>query len=651
MADLQERLDAATAAESGTVPLETRLARAAQAEETPVRASDLGRFGRMMDDLARSVAQGATFNFADEFAAFMSDLTGVGGQAPEAQGYEERLAAERARDVQIPSEVAIPGQIAGAVGAGLAAAPLAAARGAMAAPSLARIAGRGAVAGAAGGGLAGAGAAEGGLTERASGAATGAGLGALTGGVAGPATAVVARLAGRLRARLTQPGMTAAKRRALQKVATALEAEEITPEMAQARLRRMGEEGVLADIGTEAGPLQGLARAAGQAPGPGRTIAQRNLLGRTRRQTRRVRGLIRRLVSGEKAADVSEGVINQRSAAAGPAYDRAFAAQPQGGLASSDIQRLLQNPTVKSAIARWRRIDPRAEGVADNNLEALDQAYKFIGGQAQAVRRSGDNVRANSMNELRAQLRQAIVEEVPEYADALDAFSSRAALLDALEEGRQILNRPPSEISRFIANLDEGEREMFQVGIADALTDRLSRVTEQGDVTKRLFGNDRIREQIRAAFPDRQTFRDFTRGMIREARMARTARIATPSAGSQTAPRLVEESELSRSPLIQDIRQGVMFGAPSALTTRAVRTADDIMNRLTAGPEQVRAELARLLMQPGASQGRQIIDEVMQRRLVDALSRRAATAGGVAGGALAGQAAPPINAFVGERVR
>ncbi|MGF1629151.1 MAG: hypothetical protein ACFCUT_06740 [Kiloniellaceae bacterium] len=137
---------------------------------------------KALDDTMRSVASGMTFGFADELAAGASSLTGVGGQ-PGGQGdYSSNLAAERARDKAIPPEIAIPGQIAGAVatGTGLGRAGLTLLNAAK--PTAASMAARGAAEGAAYGAAHGAGAAEGGAQERAEGAAWGAFLGALTGG-------------------------------------------------------------------------------------------------------------------------------------------------------------------------------------------------------------------------------------------------------------------------------------------------------------------------------------------------------------------------------------------------------------------------------------------------------------------------------------
>ena len=143
-------------------------------------------FGRDMDDIVRSVAAGATFNLADEIAAAGNTAIGQGD-------YESNLAAERARDAEIPPEVAIPGQIAGglATGSGMARAGLTLLKGAK--PTIASMATRGGVEGAGYGTLYGFGGAEGGFQDRAEGAAWGAFLGALTGSGTGAAAGRMAQ--------------------------------------------------------------------------------------------------------------------------------------------------------------------------------------------------------------------------------------------------------------------------------------------------------------------------------------------------------------------------------------------------------------------------------------------------------------------------
>lgn len=68
---------------------------------------------KTVDDLVRAVAQGATFGYADEIAARLSQLTGVGAQRGGAKTYEDLVKAERERQAAIPTAVALPGEIAG----------------------------------------------------------------------------------------------------------------------------------------------------------------------------------------------------------------------------------------------------------------------------------------------------------------------------------------------------------------------------------------------------------------------------------------------------------------------------------------------------------------------------------------------------------
>ncbi len=152
----------------------------AAAPEKPVEPKT---FGRIVDDVVRSIASGATFGFAEELAAAATAATGLGAQKPGATSYEAALAAERERNKEISPYVSIPGEIAGGVATGtaLGRAGLTLLRPQMPLPASSMIA-RGAGEGAAYGALSGAGAGEN-LEERLVGAGLGAAVGAPLGAV------------------------------------------------------------------------------------------------------------------------------------------------------------------------------------------------------------------------------------------------------------------------------------------------------------------------------------------------------------------------------------------------------------------------------------------------------------------------------------
>lgn len=171
-----------------------------------------------LDDAMRSYASGLTFNMADETAAGLSSLTGIGAQ-PGGQGdYESNLAAERTRDESIPPGIAIPGQIGGALTTGLGAGRAGLTLLNAAKPTVASMAGRGAAEGALYGAAHGFGSAEGGGQERAEGALWGSLLGALTGGGIGAAGGKMAEKA----AQKAVPSVSALKSQAGNAYDTAL---------------------------------------------------------------------------------------------------------------------------------------------------------------------------------------------------------------------------------------------------------------------------------------------------------------------------------------------------------------------------------------------------------------------------------------------
>jgi hypothetical protein len=157
-----------------------------QAQTQPAAPQESRGVMQTVDDIVRSVASGATFGFADELAAAASSLTGVGSRGDGT--YQGNVAAERARDKEIPAHISIPGEIAGGVmtGTGLARSGLTLMNAAR--PTVGNMALRGATEGALYGAAHGAGSgddAQSRLENALYGAFLGGGTGAATGAVAG----------------------------------------------------------------------------------------------------------------------------------------------------------------------------------------------------------------------------------------------------------------------------------------------------------------------------------------------------------------------------------------------------------------------------------------------------------------------------------
>jgi hypothetical protein len=163
--------------------------RASEAGDT----SWLRQFGRRADDAIRSIASGATFGFADELAAGASTLTGLGRQEGAGEDFASNLAAERARDKEIPAYTRIPGEVVGGIATGVGAGRAGLTLLNAAKPTYPSMMARGALEGAGYGAAYGAGSAEGDIQDRLAGAAHGATIGAAAGGAMGAVGARMAR--------------------------------------------------------------------------------------------------------------------------------------------------------------------------------------------------------------------------------------------------------------------------------------------------------------------------------------------------------------------------------------------------------------------------------------------------------------------------
>lgn len=153
------------------------------------RQADTG-IGRRIDTFGRGVADGASFGFADEFAAGMNTLLpldrgSVSGFGPGGfrEAYDSNLAVQRGVDQADASQMPITrgaGQVTGAV---VAPGAMTGGRFIAAAPTALQAAGRGAGVGAMAGAAYGAGSSVGPAENMIEGARDGAGMGAMTGGV------------------------------------------------------------------------------------------------------------------------------------------------------------------------------------------------------------------------------------------------------------------------------------------------------------------------------------------------------------------------------------------------------------------------------------------------------------------------------------
>lgn len=494
------------------------------------------------DDVVRSIANGVTFGWGDEIAAKMGSLTGIGGKAGD---YEGNLARERARDAEISNAISIPGQVAGAVGGTLAAAPVAAAvrlPGALA--SLAQLPSRvryGALGGAEGA-LSGAGGATEG--ERLSGAVSGAVIGAPIGAVAPDVVRGVANTAGAVR-RAFDPEYGAAA-----DIARAIRRDADTPATLAARADDLAQArpgvATLGDAGGE--NVRGLVERVAQTPGAGRTQVVPSLTERQQAQGARIAEDLRGLTGTTRSATRAiEETMAERTATARPLYDEAFNFNARQApevvqawereTSSGWGRRLLNSPELRLTLQTEYGI----QNAADAPLMVLIDAWKRRADDVISARRGTNDARV--VGAMRDRVVSVLDAANPAYPRARDAWAGPSRFRDAIEDGRSVMNRGESaeELAARMRGMSESEREGFRIGAVSALVNKIrSDPARMSDVTKHLRSPE-MREKIALLMPSEEAAQRWTQRLGFEVSSSELTGRALGN--SATARRLAERED------------------------------------------------------------------------------------------------------------
>jgi hypothetical protein len=527
-----------------------------------------------VDDVGRSLASGATFGYADELAAKMNEVTGLGGS------YEENVAKERARDEQIPSAIAIPGQIAGGVASTLLGGPaLLAAKGVRAGvaalPNLVKFGGLGAIEG----GLSGSGNATEG--NRLSGAATGAAIGAPVGAAAPYVVRGIGNTVNAVRGAVSPEANVAAD------LGRAISRDADEPAALLARTQAMqadrGGVATLADAGGE--NVKGLVERVAQTPGAGRTQVVPALTQRQQGQAHRIGHDLKSLTGTSKSAvETINETMADRAAKAKPLYDEAMGvdiAQNQQvvdaimGETSTGWGRAILNST------NVKRTLQTEYGVTDTPgpqhlMPIIDAWKKAADDMVESATRSGDKNKARVISQMRDRVLSVVDEANPAYAKARDAWAGPSKYMDAVERGRGIL-KPSESAEEFAARfkaLPDAEKEAERIGAVSSIIGRMGGDSAKlGDMTKYLRSPE-VRAKIAAIMPDDDAAAAWQRRLDFEVGSSELTGRALGN--SATARRLAERQDAEN--LMGDLVMDALQGSPQSFVRKV----------LGAGPKWLR---------------------------------------------------------------
>jgi hypothetical protein len=502
-----------------------------------------------IDDAVRAVASGMTFGYADEFAAKMGELTGVGGKKGD---YEGNLTRERARDAAAPSAIRIPGEIAGAVAGGVAAAPVGAAAGA--ATGLSKLPGavKAIAGGAAAGGLYASGEADSGLENRLAAVPMGAAVGAAGG-------AVLAGI-GRVAQHVFSP-----ENRATAEIERAISRDNGLNNLPSVRENT----GTLADVGGE--NVKGLLERVSQTPGAGRTDLVPFLTERQNTQLSRVSEDLKTLTGTNKSAlQATEEQMAQRTSAAKPLYEKAYD-EGDKPLWSNEMERLTAVPEVQSAmkgaVSSWQRtqiangygamnpgaiVDLEKGGILKftngkvpvfPNLQFWDYTKNALDDMISAeIKVDGSmSKKGRDLTIIVGKLRDELDKQVPTYKGARDAWAGPTAYMNAVKLGNNITTMGAEEFSAALSKMNASEKEAVRIGALSKIFEQIgSSGTKLADVTAKLR-SPQMRGKISAIMPDAQSAAKWDQ--ILKFEVGSSEMVGRALKGSPTARRILESQD------------------------------------------------------------------------------------------------------------
>jgi alkylhydroperoxidase/carboxymuconolactone decarboxylase family protein YurZ len=585
-----------------------------------------------LESAGRGAVQGLTFGFGDEiYGAAKGAYDKVAGSGDFAGTYTKerdavRAANERASEAnpwsyglgEVGGAVAVP---FGMVGAGAKTAQ--AANASLGARSLSA-AGQGAGYGAAYG----LGTAEGDLGEQAMSTLGGAVAGGVVGGALPGAVALASsavRAPGQMARVVTKPESVAAEKfaearsRDLGRETLNTSRNPVAQDLARLDAEKAaGRSGqMLADMGGE--NTQNLVRSAVNMPN---TRAERFNQVLNRRQAVQTRELERAVSKGVGAGEDFYGTVGQiierRDKMAEPMFRTAFSIETP---ITPKLTSVLERPTMKKLFEDvQRRMADEGHQFDGKRTTEIFHRIKLeldeqIGLSKQAEKmgnRPTQGYDTRTLTVLKNDFLNAI--DNKSYKYALKQYAGPSALKNAADDGmKEALAEAPEQLTAKLAKMTKGEADMWRMGAARALMDRIRQGNIMRDRTKSIFDTPDIQLRLKAIFPDNKARGEFMRTLAAERRKNRTRQAA--QGNSTTAKQLTQAQEAGKSArTVADIA-----GAATGRLDPLLRTLERGANFASGITPKVAAEILDLAMAQGgagaASKSSRAIQEAFERGL------------------------------------
>jgi hypothetical protein len=467
---------------------------------------------------ARSVGQGVTFGLLDELEAALR--TGA-ISGPEYERQRDQLRAQQQQfgmDMPITkTALEIGGSLVVPFGAAKQVTRLApATQAAITGTTTAGQVGRTAAVGAGTGALSGYGFAE-------KDAASEAGLGGVFGGLIGGTVPIAVKGAGTLiKNVLNSAGIGDQETAASKMLASYLQKDNLTPAEAQQaldELRRIGVPNpVIADLGKS---LSDLAYSAYVVQSKAKGGTESFLLGRMVDQPNEiVRGLVEKagLAKNVNGFEYLEALTTNQARLASQSYPEAYSRAVNAVPFRKYVDRPVFEKAYEEAVKRagvFGQTLPDLSAIRNAQSVPTDILHQIKIGLDRVVDAETDKVTGKMTGyggdvvKVKNEFNDLIKSLNPEYAKANAEFADAERIKNAFKMGEDYQKLDPKEAASKIKKLNPDEKEAFRLGVMADVNNRLGNF-KGGDFTKQIFKSDNQKLLLRNAFPDQESYTEFS---------------------------------------------------------------------------------------------------------------------------------------------
>lgn len=379
----------------------------------------------------------------------------------------------------------------------------------------------------------------------------------------------------------------------------------------------------LADVAGDS--TRNLLRSAANVPGKAQSKIRARLNLRQMQQGDRILSAVRKtLADPDGYLTAKDTIANDAKKLAKPLYDEAYKTPVPF---TQSLESILETPAGRRALAQ-------AEQLAANEQKPFQQFFiNMVDDTTGTIKRVPDargwdyikrgfddviqsekagtfgqmNNQARIITDLKNQMLKEIDAANPAYAQARSIWSSQAGMDDALEAGRISLKQSPEATRRMLGDMSEAEKQMFRVGMADAIRDKIGGGNFTHNALLKFFSSKDQIGNLRAAFASDEQFGAFRKAMFAEAQ--KRATYNTVTGNSTTARQLADMADAG------GLKEGVDFvkdAATGGITSATLRWVGSRLKMLGGFTPEVADQVSRKLLAADPATVRNITAELMK---------------------------------------